>query len=320
MSQKTSLSAIGGFVLIALGLVVFAAIYFGSGSLFRERVKAVSFFPGAVTGLNPGAPVELQGVQVGEVKDIRVVYSAKERRTAVPVYMEIWPDTISRLDDAQGKERLEEAGRDFVIHELGLRARLESKSFVTGQQNVALDFMPDTPAEFLGLAPKEYWEIPAVESTFDRISRMIDELDLVGLRNALGRFVEALNHLAEDPEIKGTLVELHLAVKDARRVLQGAAAVIDDAGPEVTRTLAQARSSLETAEDALAEIKVSGGKALVQAESTLETAESLIDEDSRTRHNLNRALEELGGAAAALRNLAEYMTQNPDALLRGRNP
>ena len=43
-----------------------------------------------------------------------------------------------------------------------------------------------------------------------------------------------------------------------------------------------------------------------------------MDKDSSTRNDLERALQEVASAAEAIRNLAEYINQNPDAFLRGR--
>jgi paraquat-inducible protein B len=55
-----------------------------------------------------------------------------------------------------------------------------------------------------------------------------------------------------------------------------------------------------------------------QATATLKSAESLIGEDSHTRYNLDTTLEELAAAARSVRQMADYLEQNPDALLKGK--
>jgi paraquat-inducible protein B len=56
MSKRANPTLVGGFVLGALGLLILAIIVFGSGSLFRERPRAVAFFEGDIQGLSVGAP------------------------------------------------------------------------------------------------------------------------------------------------------------------------------------------------------------------------------------------------------------------------
>ncbi len=45
-------------------------VVFGSGKFFKKTVKCVMYFDGSVKGLNVGAPVLFQGVQIGSVKSI----------------------------------------------------------------------------------------------------------------------------------------------------------------------------------------------------------------------------------------------------------
>ncbi len=54
------------------------------------------------------------------------------------------------------------------------------------------------------------------------------------------------------------------------------------------------------------------------ARKTLDSANSLVAEDSRARYNLNLMLEEAAEAARSLRMLADYLEQNPDALIKGK--
>ena len=80
----------------------------------------------------------------------------------------------------------------------------------------------------------------------------------------------------------------------------------------------QADAALKSAETAIEEIRPVATRALKQTDATLEAAQKVMDEDSSTRHDLERALQEVASAAEAIRNLAEYINQNPDAFLRGR--
>lgn len=63
-----------------------------------------------------------------------------------------------------------------------------------------------------------------------------------------------------------------------------------------------------------------GTAAMEEARGALANARALLAERSRTRYNLDVALEELAGAARSLRVMAEYLEQHPEALLRGKGP
>ena len=72
MGKKANPAVIGAFVVGAVVLAVAGLLVFGSGKMFKHTVKFVCFFPGAVDGLNVGAPVRFKGVEVGSVIDVRL--------------------------------------------------------------------------------------------------------------------------------------------------------------------------------------------------------------------------------------------------------
>ena len=55
--MRTSSTAVGGFVLGGIVLVVGAILFFGGLRLFTPTLRAVVFFPTPVAGLTVGAPV-----------------------------------------------------------------------------------------------------------------------------------------------------------------------------------------------------------------------------------------------------------------------
>jgi paraquat-inducible protein B len=57
---------------------------------------------------------------------------------------------------------------------------------------------------------------------------------------------------------------------------------------------------------------------LQSANTTIKSAGSTIAEDSPQRVQLGETLDELGRAARALRQLADYLSRHPESLIRGR--
>ncbi len=321
MSQKASLSAIGLFVIVGLALVVIAALYFGGGKVFRTKASVVAFFPGSVTGIRVGSAVEFRGVKVGEVTDISILYDPKNTRYNVAVFFEVWNDRITTIDEFK-TVTAEDISDDELVNVLGLRARLELKSFVTGQQVISLEFLPDTPVKLSGIATEGLYEgafeYPTIESKFEELGRKLMDLDLSGLVEKATQTLEAIHQLVSNPELIGAIKDIRLGIQDARAMLNSARMTVDEVRPAATSALKQADAALKSAEAAIREIRPVATRALAQTDATLKTAQNLMDKDSSTRHDLERALQEVANAAEAMRNLAEYINQNPDAFLRGR--
>lgn len=81
---------VGILVIVALAALTVLILLMSSsvGGLFTPKVTVVSYFENAA-GLKPGAPVNLQGVTVGEVSSIAIVTDPARRLTPVQVKMRV---------------------------------------------------------------------------------------------------------------------------------------------------------------------------------------------------------------------------------------
>ena len=170
MSKPVSKTLIGVFVVGALALAVAAVMVFGSGKFLAKTIPAVMYFEGSVKGLSVGAPVVFRGVRVGSVTNVELIFDPKKLTFLIPVYIEIDPSKVKTTAKVKGNlEYLQ------PLVERGLRAQLESQSFVTGQLMINIDFFPDTLPGLVGLDPR-YAEIPTIASTLDQLSKDIQNL------------------------------------------------------------------------------------------------------------------------------------------------
>src|SRR4029077_20703626 len=135
----------------------------------------VMYFKGSLRGLSPGAPVELHGIAVGEVRGVDVDYDPAAGTLRFPVLVDLYPQRIrGRQGQAAPRPAAKDAGASasrslvdsLVAH--GLRADLKSGNLLTGQQYVDLDMHADAPA-----AKVRWSEQPAV---FPTVSNGLDEL------------------------------------------------------------------------------------------------------------------------------------------------
>src|SRR5205814_9713018 len=61
---------------------------------YTRRISAISYFPGSVSGLAPGAAVTMHGLRVGEVTDVRLTYDVAKDAILAPVRYEVEPERI----------------------------------------------------------------------------------------------------------------------------------------------------------------------------------------------------------------------------------
>jgi paraquat-inducible protein B len=90
----------------------------------RVRVSYRLFFPDSLRGIGVGTPVELRGITVGRVSEVRLEYDPSADTIRIPVTVEIEPERIAMPSELSGQNPIEETNRIFdrlVVQ--GLRAR-----------------------------------------------------------------------------------------------------------------------------------------------------------------------------------------------------
>jgi paraquat-inducible protein B len=338
MSKKANPVAIGSFVIGAIVLIIVGVMVFSSGRLFTTTHTLVAIFPETVKGLKVGNPVEFRGVRVGSVKDIKIMYDAKTRSIAVPVYMEIQSGVMIDADLKQMKPV--RSGKKWAadmssLIDKGLRAQLDLQSVVTGQLVVTLDFFPGTPAKMVRL-DKRYVEIPTMPSTMSRMMGMLQKLPLDQLAQKAISVLDGIDSLARSPELKNTLQSASMAALDARKLLEGISVKVQPLADSAQTTIIELRKAIGNIEQQLGRtleqisaltrnvdrqvdpLARSATGALKEARSAFKSVDGLIGKDSVTRADLENTLQELAGAARSLRILADYLEQHPDALIKGK--
>lgn len=334
MSAKTNKTLIGAFVLGALVLAVAAVLVFGSGMFFVQKHKLIMYFESSVSGLGLGSPVLFRGVPIGSVKEIRVDADESNLQFFIPVVVELESGKISLKSakfDAKEKtllqvrnERPEELLKTLIGK--GLRAQLVTQSFVTGQLAVSLDFLPDTEIRLLGDGAIP--EIPTVPSAFEEFSNTLKQLPLqklvdklIGAVSGIERFMNSKHTEQMPAAIDELLKESTDLIRDVKSKLGPLSSSLDKA----VQTYTDLGIKLDHRVDGVAG---STEKTLETLNSTLKDGklainnfEKLVDSDSPTVVNLNKALIEIASFARSMRTLTDFLERHPEALIQGKgNP
>jgi paraquat-inducible protein B len=331
MSAKANKTMIGVFVLGALALAIGAIVALGSGMFFTTKYRCIMFFPNSVSGLEIGAPVVFRGVPIGSVKEISIEADASRLHFYIPVVVEILGSKIKlAMPDPKGKpETLLEARKatpgDLLsqLIEKGLRAQLVTQSFVTGQLAVSLDLMPDTPVRLVG--GTDLPEIPTVPSTFEKLTETIKQLPLQELVDRLIGAVTGIEKLINSPKMASMPDKIDSALNTGNELLGEIKTKIGPLAQDLDEAVHSYNDLAKHLDRRTEGITNSTTKALDTFDATLKDGraaisniQKIVNSNSPTVTDLNRALGEIATAARSIRELANFLERHPEALIQGK--
>lgn len=315
MARKANPRTIGAFVVGAVALAVAAVAVLGSGGLFDETWELISYFDGSVAGLGVGSPVKIRGVQIGQVRDVRLGVPGGAVQTAedfrIPVIYEIDQDLLVKHG---ARRELNAATLDSLVA-AGLRARLELESFVTGRKYIELDLMPDSEATLQGGEGLPYHEIPTTNTGLDQLQASIRNLVETISRLPVDSLVMALTGTARNAELLLSDPELARAIEEMPRTL----ASISAAAAGARDLTVGMDSSLVPIQEELVVTAREATAALQSLQETLEAMRTSVKWDGAIGTALRESMEESAATMRALRALAEALEKEPGSLIRGRD-
>lgn len=346
MRKKINPALVGLFVILAIAILIMAILYLGIIKGGGERMVNVTYFPSETKGLDVGAPVVLQGVQIGRVTDIEVGFDEKQQHFYVRVEYETNQDIIKWPRTLQARH---EKDPDATLGEMidkGLRARLALQSVVTGKLLLELGFFPEAKTYQRGGGR----EIPSIPTTIDKLFDELSKFDLQKMGQGIERIVDGLDKTINDPAIGDILAELKQMVAGMNRVVDELNGIIGPVGENLNATLTDVRrlvnhvddkvdgmaGSIEQAGAQVGELAQSvegqlpplirdlrgtarsADSAFVAATRALTKVDTLMADNSPLQVELLNSLRNLSAAARSLKNFADYLERHPEALLKGK--
>lgn len=346
MRKQINPALIGLFVILAIAILIGVILYFGAIRGGGDRVRNVSYFASETKGLDIGAPVVLQGVQVGRVTDIDVAFDPHQEHFYVRVEYETDRSAVKWPENYQQRYRDDpDAGLQEMITR-GLRARLALQSIVTGKLIIELGFFPEAQAYRRG----DRREIPTIPTTIDKLFEGLNEIDLKKLAQGVERIVQGLDDTVNNPAIGEIMLELQRMVEgingvvaelnrqigpisgnlngallDLRRLVQrldgrvdGLVRSMEEAGNEMGQLARSTRQQLPPLVTDLRRASRSADDAFTAATHSLEKVDSALADNSPLQVELLNSLRSLSAAARSLKNFADYLERHPEALLKGK--
>ena len=333
MAKQANTMMIGSFVVVAVFLLAASVVILGSGKLFKQTTNFVLYFDGSIKGLNVGSPVVLQGVQIGSVSSI-VIHANRENLTmSIPVIIEIDSKRFY-IEDTQTVE----VGPEEVVAKLvdkGLRAVLSVQSLITGQLMIELDYYPDSPVS-LKNPDTGYIEIPTIPSTTERLFQTLQKIDFVGLAENLQNTMNGVDKLVNNPDLSEGLKALRQTVEESRQLVKKLDNRVDEVFDAVDNTLndtgmlvTDAKGQVKLVADDLRQlighfdelalnIKKQVDAVAGNLNESLSGFSGVVSEDAPLVIQMEETLQNIANMADSIRQLADYLEQHPESLLRGK--
>jgi paraquat-inducible protein B len=315
-------TAVGVFVVGGVGLAIGAILFFGQFHFGATIRTAAIVFQDSISGLSIGAPISFRGVQVGSVESIGIEFDPKTHIAYIPVVVQLNKDNVrvSQHDP-----------NDEVLSRLiarGLRAEINTLSFVTGQSEIDLSLDPAAPAV---LHPQitDLPEIPTKVSDLQRVKQQLSQLPLREMSDNANATLRSIRLLIDRLNVDiPPLVASFKATSDSSQatIEAGARAIADfqarlDPAIDAVGRLARSGDTQVTQRGAdLHDLLAQTKQTVLRARDLVNNLQSMTSDRAGPRIDSEATLRDLAAAAAALRGFASDVEHNPQLLLTGRRP
>lgn len=258
MSLQANDFRLGLFFILAA--MVFLAVIAWLGGWFagEESRFYVCYFPWSVQGLERGSAVRYNGVPIGTVERIRIAPDGR----LVEVVMAISTE-FSVRDDLV-------ASLPFVgitgIKVVNLRERGDEPGITP-----ELSFQPEYP-----VIPVSKGSMETLESTLERASAIMSEVDFQGLSDKTGHLLENLNDLLESAmveDVANSIIGAARGIDSLTTVyarlglrLEALADSLERSAPELSGRVGDLAARVDTLTGRLNSLAASGGELMAEAD------------------------------------------------------
>jgi paraquat-inducible protein B len=191
---------------------------------YRTQIPLVAYMNSDVSGLTPGAPVNMLGIQVGDVTAVSLQVDPATGTARVRVAMQVQPDRVLALNQSQTPSQVQAVFQRFVDH--GMRVELGTESYVTGQKMIDLTTVPGAgpvPVTREGDAlvlPVQPGGLDTMMANAADISAKLDKVPFQQIGDNLNKLLVTANGTLGGKQMQQTLTGLAATLQSANTTLQ----------------------------------------------------------------------------------------------------
>jgi paraquat-inducible protein B len=269
---------------------------------YATHIAFVTYFNSSVAGLSRGSAVQVFGLQIGTVTDVKLILNAAAGIMRARVAFDVQPERLFSPGEVQADPAPEQVTASLVRQ--GMRAVLESSNFLTGQKDIALSYIPGAPPAELGhegnalLLPSESGGLDNITASISDIVTKLDKIPFDQIGRDLAGTMRSVNQTVSGPDLRDAVHNLNTTLADIGQLARHANAGLTPALARLPKLSADLQQAAERANMLLGD----GGYGV----------------NSDMQHNISRLLDQVNDAVRSIRLLADFLDRHPEALIRGR--
>jgi paraquat-inducible protein B len=271
---------------------------------YENQIAAVSYFTDSVAGLARGAPVQLFGLQVGTVSEVRLMLDPDTGKAQVRVAMKLQPERVFDLKTFSKSLKPVTILQKMVNN--GLRAELDTASFITGQKVISLSFVPKAGPAAITMEgdamvlPSMGGGLEGIMASASQLMARLNAIPFTQIGNNLNSLLVTANGTIGGAKVQGALTSLSETLQSVQHLVaktdQGLTPVIR----QLPALMANLQGTLRGANVAVTGLARGYGN------------------DSDFQRSLAQLMDQADGALRSVKELATFLDRHPEALILGR--
>ena len=246
----------------------------------------------------------VHGLNVGHVTDARLTYNKATDRVLAPVRYEVEPERIVGVGVRLYQN--EDEAVDALVKQ-GLRATLQSASLITGQQQIALDFLPKAPPvqvtmedDRFVLPTAEAGGFAGLQASVNTLLDKVNAIPFDQIGQSLDGLLKSTNDLVSGPQLKESLTKLAATLAMTETFTRN----LNSGTAPAFKQLPEMASQLQ--------------KTVTSANKLLVSLDSGYGDNTKFNRDMERLLVQTNDALASIRALSDLLARHPEALIKGR--
>lgn len=272
---------------------------------YNRKIPTISYFSGSVRGISPGSEVTMHGLTIGRVTSVALLYDTAKDAVLAPIHYEIEPERIAGVGPKAIFKTPMEAADTLVKR--GLRATLQSANLLTGQQVVALEFIPGAPpatvrmeGENVVLPTSDTGGLSGLQTSATDLLNKLNAIPFAQIGANLNGILASANELSKSAELRQTLADASTAVKEANTFIRQLNTGTGPAFKQLPQVMAGLQSTMTNVDRLFLSLNTGYG------------------DNTKFSRDLQRLIVQLNEAVRSFRSLADILVQHPEALIKGR--
>jgi paraquat-inducible protein B len=191
---------------------------------YHTQIPLVAYMSTDVNGLTAGAPVNMLGIQIGSVTDVKLEIDQATGNVRVRVAMQVQPERV--LTSSQLQASYDPLSDFQRLVSKGMRVEMGTASYVTGQKLIALDYVPNAaPAKVTQeggalVLPVQPGGLDQVMANMADISTKLDKVPFEQIGDNLNKLLTTTNNTLGGKAMQESLAQLAETLKSANTTLQ----------------------------------------------------------------------------------------------------